>query len=413
MADTTTVIPPPEDDMADDEENAIIELCSLFDEQNEDCICEFGDIVLVVNDGFHPIQKLRVSSCVLAMSSRVFKVLFSGRFAEGLAAKDRSSSQPYEVEIQDAPVPMKQLCRLLHHQEAFETEDKSANVLLDLAILIDKYDCCSTVYLQADALLQHATDSHFETIFLQEPYGLQRLVTAAYILDQPLHFRHLSSQLVLQTTMIQVKDFEASCLDILPESFVGSLFNQQNMAQQELSRQVARLVMEFKEAARGASRNSLLVDFLDNLGRSSGLWLPDAKHTLCTQLDGLEEIELPLVPLPDGAEMSNADRSGSGYQSLMATGGWLAFDHKQLKAPTEKSLKERAASVREICVGVCLDCIQHRECRKSHRHLWKYSESDSCFPWGAHHDAESASFGTGPADFFHFIEYPGYWEKCW
>lgn len=280
--------------------------------------------------------------------------------------------------------------------------------------MIDKYDCCLALHLQADALLQHATDSHFDEAIshAQESYGLQRLVTAAYMLDRPLHFRHLSSQLVLQTTMIQAKSFEARCLDILPESFVGSLFNQQNVAQQELSRQVARLVMEFKEAARAASRESLVVDFLDNLGRSSGLWLPDTKRPLSSQLDGLMETELPVVPLPDGAEMSNPNRSGNEYPSLMAAGGWLTFDHKQLRGPTEKSLRERAASVREICVGVCLDCIKHRECRKSHRHLWKYSESDSCFPYGSHPDAESTCIGGRP-DFVHSIEYPGYWEKCW
>lgn len=113
IADTESAIAA---DPAADDQETFMELCTLF-EPNEDCICEFGDVILVVDDGFHPVEKLRVSSCILAMSSRVFKALFSKRYAEGLNGKDRSSKEPYEVQLQDAPGPMKQLCQLLHHQD--------------------------------------------------------------------------------------------------------------------------------------------------------------------------------------------------------------------------------------------------------------------------------------------------------
>ena len=110
---STSLTAPPADAMAAGGDEAPLDLYTLF-EPNEDCICEFGDVVLVINDGFHPVQKLRVSSCVLAMSSKVFKALFSKQYSEGSNGKDRSSSKPYEIELQDAPTPMKHLCRLLH-----------------------------------------------------------------------------------------------------------------------------------------------------------------------------------------------------------------------------------------------------------------------------------------------------------
>lgn len=50
---------------------------------SSETVCEFGDVILVADDGFHPIIKIRVSSCILAGASKGFKVLFSKRFAEG------------------------------------------------------------------------------------------------------------------------------------------------------------------------------------------------------------------------------------------------------------------------------------------------------------------------------------------
>lgn len=104
------------------------DIFTLF-EPNEDCICEFGDIILIVNDGFHPIQKLRVSSCVLAMSSKVLKVLFSKRFSEGQRVQGRSAAEPQEIELQDAPTPMRQLCQVLHHQSVEDLNVSATDVI--------------------------------------------------------------------------------------------------------------------------------------------------------------------------------------------------------------------------------------------------------------------------------------------
>ena len=59
-------------------------LVELF-EPSSLSMCEFGDIMLVVEDGLHKQLKLKVNSCILASTSKVFKTLFQGCFAEGEA----------------------------------------------------------------------------------------------------------------------------------------------------------------------------------------------------------------------------------------------------------------------------------------------------------------------------------------
>lgn len=85
------------------------ETAELFDTTIES-LCEFGDITLVVEDGFHPELRVTVSSCILASTSKVFKALFKGCFAEGEAIR----SGQRDIYIADKPAAMLALCQLLH-----------------------------------------------------------------------------------------------------------------------------------------------------------------------------------------------------------------------------------------------------------------------------------------------------------
>jgi len=68
-------------------------LVELFDPSIHD-MCEFGDIMLVIEDGYHPQMKIRVSSCMLSSTSKVFRKLFRGCLMKGkrsLQAPERST----------------------------------------------------------------------------------------------------------------------------------------------------------------------------------------------------------------------------------------------------------------------------------------------------------------------------------
>ena len=57
----------------EDQDGELSSFMSLFDSPDES-VCEFRDVTLVAQDGFHPRMKIEVSSCILASSSRVFKL---------------------------------------------------------------------------------------------------------------------------------------------------------------------------------------------------------------------------------------------------------------------------------------------------------------------------------------------------
>lgn len=92
-----------------------LESITLFEPPTE-LVCEFGDVILVVNNDYHPIVKVKVSSCMLATSSPVFKALFSKNFAEGHAIR-KAHHTPAHIHVVDPERPFLKLCRLLHLQE--------------------------------------------------------------------------------------------------------------------------------------------------------------------------------------------------------------------------------------------------------------------------------------------------------
>ena len=117
--------------------NDIPSLVNLF-ETSPETVCDFGDIILNVDDGYHPAVKIQVSSCILATASKVFKALFSNRFAEGHALRAEHQS-PSEILIKDTPKDLLLLCKLLHWQG--DSRPSSHRQLRGFALTVDKYDC--------------------------------------------------------------------------------------------------------------------------------------------------------------------------------------------------------------------------------------------------------------------------------
>lgn len=115
-------------------EDILPSLAELFDPSVHD-MCEFGDIMLVIEDGYHPQMKIRVSSCMLSSTSKVFRTLFRGCFLEGQAI----STGTREIYMSDKPAPMLALCQLLHLKAVKPVVKESE--IPEFALLVDKFDC--------------------------------------------------------------------------------------------------------------------------------------------------------------------------------------------------------------------------------------------------------------------------------
>jgi hypothetical protein len=165
-------------------DDALPSIAELFEPASKN-MCEFGDILLVIEDGYHPQLRLKVNSCILASTSKVFRTLLRGCFAEGEAIRAGTR----EVYMNDKPRPMLALCQLLHLRPVEPALDQFD--MLEFALLVDKFDCVQP--------LKHATDGLLSNLDLTQASPiLHDLVACTYILDQPTHFRHFTKTVVLQ-----------------------------------------------------------------------------------------------------------------------------------------------------------------------------------------------------------------------
>lgn len=183
------------------EDEILASLVILFDPPT-DSICEFGDVTLIVDDALHPTLRMKVSSCILATSSKVFRALFSNKLSE-----DRSK----EILLREPPRAMRMLCGLLHLQPLDEAPESLE--LLELAVLADKYDCTSSLGYAFKCILGDAKNS---TSYSR----LDHLVTAAYMVGQPKHFRDITKELVLHS-VLRPDQVDERCLELLPPNLLG------------------------------------------------------------------------------------------------------------------------------------------------------------------------------------------------
>lgn len=193
----------------DDDLPSLVELS----EPASQSLCEFGDIMLVVEDGVHKQLKLRVNSCILASTSKVFKTLFRGCFAEGEAIR----SGIREIYMNDNPRPMLVLCQLLHFKPVHPAVDVSG--LIDFALLVDKFDCVEALKRATDGILGHFDPkAHCDSLNYD-------LIASAYILDQPTHFRRVTEALVRCSASHYHPDLDPqlqdSAIEHLPASFMS------------------------------------------------------------------------------------------------------------------------------------------------------------------------------------------------
>lgn len=177
-------------------------------------LCDAGDVLLVADDDSRPPQRIQVSSVLLSTASKVFRALFNSAFAEGEALRNAAESG-VEIHVSDAPSDLLLLCQLLHFQG--DLDDIRHERFLDLALIIDKYDCAKA--------LRHVIISKFATLELTGIEQAEHVsyLAAAWVLDQPKYFRDLSKEIVTHYEHGPVET-EGSRLDLLPDKVSSKCF---------------------------------------------------------------------------------------------------------------------------------------------------------------------------------------------
>lgn len=344
-------------------------------------LCPFGDITLVIDDDFHSTLRLRVSSCILAMASKVFKAMFGSNFAEGHAS---------EIRLKDPPAATAFLCRLLHHKYQ-DTDILNGFELVEFAIVVDKYDCLESLRLP--------TYGQLCSLAAMPTYKrLDHLITAAYMLDQPLFFRKSTQELVMSEVTIAAERFDSRCVELLPPTLLDSMYQQQTKARHVLTHRITELIDQLSAAAYDVEKTTFTYEFMQTL-RLKGLWPLDHKYTTITSfLFSMEHLELPSITVSDTGKPTvrsvryTPPRSTDGWDSGAGGYDFRAVQASQTwgsgwgntrpptppaqsplpvrKAPSQLSIKAIVNEVKAACTGICLDCIKGKNddgaCRIPH-----------------------------------------------
>ncbi|KAK4619298.1 hypothetical protein CLAFUW4_10882 [Fulvia fulva] len=381
MADTTATANSADVDILPD-------FISLFEPAQEDSVCDFGDIILVADDGFHPVLKLRVSSCILANTSTFFKALFSKKYAEG---QRQAGPGPREITIKDKPSALTSLCCLLHHKDpAKSAQEKKLkwddSDLYDLAVIADKFDCVEAIRLQT------------ETFF--------SAVHGAY-------FRECTKYLVQHFNLIAKKDIDEQLQAYLPKDLRTSVNAQISVARERLTFEIAELNNQFINACKVVGEGAATVNsFMETL-RDYHVWPLDFRWQGVENVLGhLEDLGIPILSADKVVNRIRSESAGSCKS--FDSDGWgrtrNLCEPEVINAPTDRSVRERVERVRQLCVGICLDCIRDRPCRESHHYKW---EKDAWESLGIESEAGSEDGVEVMYDAYKLVEKPIYWEDAW
>lgn len=152
-----------------------------------------GDVILVVGPDK---RRMRVDSRCLRRASKVFAAMFSTRFAEG---QNLSPLEPKEVPLpEDDHEHMLVLCNAFHLKNEVLESTPTTSDMLNLAVLIDKYDCAEAVRFISKAWLLGWKKTYHQpwrkTYYQQD---VERLVAAAYLMRDQEQFRVYTKVLVV------------------------------------------------------------------------------------------------------------------------------------------------------------------------------------------------------------------------
>jgi len=145
-----------------------------------------GDVTLTVGNGETQVR-LKVSKALLSFASKYFATLLGPMFREGA---DAAANKDIDLHDDD-PKAMTVLCKILHMQYDLPEKSLSANELLNLAIVADKYGCIRAVKLSLESIFPRYPI--VGTTFQQTG----DFICAAYLFDHPVLFERFTGSAIL------------------------------------------------------------------------------------------------------------------------------------------------------------------------------------------------------------------------
>jgi hypothetical protein len=170
--------------------------------------------------------KLKVSSKILGLASKVWNVMFSSKYAEG--TKARSGEQPCCIpHPEDDMQAMTTICLVLHHKGHEIIQRPDTEVLMKLSLLVDKYDCAEAMAYYGPSILGELRGTMEKT---QVPNYL--LLFPAILFDDNLTFEHVTALMVFFGTSAGQKtnlttmryNLPKEVCALLPKGFLGMLY---------------------------------------------------------------------------------------------------------------------------------------------------------------------------------------------
>ena len=135
-------------------------------------------------------RQLQVSSKLMSIASTVFKALFGPNFAEG-------SSRLSEITIR-VPLPdddeeaMTALCNILHYRFDLVPKKLHSDVLEELAVLADKYDCANALSMWSAQYLAGLLEQ-------EESIDYSTKLLPAYFFNDAKAFRQITKAMVYKS----------------------------------------------------------------------------------------------------------------------------------------------------------------------------------------------------------------------
>ncbi|USW55797.1 Putative BTB/POZ domain-containing protein [Septoria linicola] len=157
-----------------------------------------GDVILLV--GTEDKQRLQVSSATLSSISPVFKALLGPHFREG--QQPRSSSNPVSISLpDDESDDMNRLCQIAHLKFEEDLESLYCDDILQLAVLVDKYDCSALLQPQSAGILLSWLLNHPPGHVSFTPVSIWRIALAAFLMRSMQAFRDATEKIIVHTTV--------------------------------------------------------------------------------------------------------------------------------------------------------------------------------------------------------------------
>lgn len=148
---------------------------------------------------------LRVSSSILSLVSPVFSRMLKGPLAEGVAFRSPDSPRPFPIVLpDDNSAAFTVLVNIAHHQTDDIPGDPPTSMLLELALLADKYDCAHLFSPYGILWLQRGLSSariEMRDDRINNKEELQHLchmLLFAYTIDLPAQFAQCSWYILLR-----------------------------------------------------------------------------------------------------------------------------------------------------------------------------------------------------------------------